>query len=751
MLRQNDRQPRPARLPAVLLAAAVCTAGPLALGQDSAASSPPSQPPAAASRERPRLQLTARDPLVIDDASGEVVARGDARVTLGEVLLTADEIRYERASETVTASGQVTVTGGGLRLVAGTARYRIADGSLELDGFRVGRPPFLASGVSASGTLRDLEVRGGVAWIGEPGGVTPSLATERLTLRDERFGLAGTRARLGTTPLLPLPNLSRPIADPGIRGRVRGGHTDALGAYLRPEITFPISDRLAFQGGIEIFYRRGLLVAPGFRYGTATTESAPPLLAQGDVETSFIRDNGPVGTDPYGRAIDRDRFLLAWRHRQALGASTDIAAAFEYWSDVEFTRDFRSERFDLREQPDSTVEIVHQSGPFVVTLLGRLPADDFQPVIARLPELRADLMPAPVGSTGILQQGFLSTAFLLQDPQSPTGPGDTSLTLPAPGRRSILRAEAGWEFSRPTTLATGVTFTPVAAARAKAEHLVDGDAFGGDRDRSVVLGEVGFDLNAAFHRDWEASYPVWGINGLRHVVVPFVEHRWRGSSRSGDRLPFLAETVFITAQPPLDLLDPRALELLEAVHVLRYGLDQRLLTRADGFGSRSLARLRLGQDLYLADAPRSAIAFTGHTQVDRRHSDLFADLSLTPASWFDLGIFARIATSGQAVAEFNPRLTLRDGRRWRLDLARHYLDGGYDQYVGEAGYTINEAWRLAGRVRYDADRDRFDEQTYSLLQNVADTWEIEYRVSFFEGDRREGGFGLGIAVQFLRF
>ena len=52
-----------------------------------------------------------------DDASKETIMSGDARLTYGDILLTADEIRYNATTSTAVASGHFNLTLGKRRLV----------------------------------------------------------------------------------------------------------------------------------------------------------------------------------------------------------------------------------------------------------------------------------------------------------------------------------------------------------------------------------------------------------------------------------------------------------------------------------------------------------------------------------------------------------------------------------------------------------------------------------------------------------
>lgn len=659
-------------------------------------------------------ELTAVQPLEIDGNTQEVLARGDARLALGGYVLTADEIRFNQQSGTATATGNVVLTGSGVRLVGQRASFDTRTRRVEVTGFRVGSPPWLAQGSSASGSLEDLVVEDATLTPGEPDGLLPTLRARSIRVigRDE-VELTAPSVGLGGLRLLPLPSVRRPAADSGVRVSVEGGYSEALGVFVSPEVLVPLRPGLAFNGGVELYSERGVLLAPGFDY--ASTAYTGALRAQ------YINDRGDLGTDILGRAIDEDRWLLQWTHRHDFGDGLDLAIAAAYWSDSELTRDFRPADFRLREQPSSHAELTWARGPWVVSTLVRSISDDFQGTAERLPEVRADLLPVQLADSGILVHGFASAGWLRRD--TITGP-----TFSTPR----LDGYAGVQM--PLRLGSWGTFTPLAGTRAT--FWGDSPDGGGFR----WLGELGFDLQAATHATWDYANPVWRIDGLRHVLAPRIEYRWIPQADGGD-MPFPLDVLpFSTYERPLGLADRRAAEDFGREHVVRTALSNILQTRDPEFGVRELARFDVGVDWRLSNMPG-----------ERRTSDVFSDLVAHPASWLEVGVRQRVRLNGGRWTELNPRIVLRDGRFWTLELAQHFLEDRFEQYGAALNYRVNEVWRLGARVRYNARDGRFDEQVYSVFHNIRNIWELEYRLAFVEGSARESSVSFTVGVELLRF
>lgn len=64
---------------------------------------------------------------------------------------------------------------------------------------------------------------------------------------------------------------------------------------------------------------------------------------------------------------------------------------------------------------------------------------------------------------------------------------------------------------------------------------------------------------------------------------------------------------------------------------------------------------------------------------------------------------------------------------------------------------MNEVWRGYTRVRYDALDRRWDEVSFGVRQRLRDTWNIRYEMSWNQGNQRESGFGVNVAIDLVRF
>jgi LPS-assembly protein len=116
-----------------------------------------------------------------------------------------------------------------------------------------------------------------------------------------------------------------------------------------------------------------------------------------------------------------------------------------------------------------------------------------------------------------------------------------------------------------------------------------------------------------------------------------------------------------------------------------------------------------------------------------------------------LQFFQRLSPQNFSLRELNTGLELIDREWWTLRLASNYLQNEIEQYFGEYERRVNEVWRGFARLRYDARARRWNELSGGLRQNLKNTWDIRYEVSWYQGRRRESSFGLNVVVDLIRF
>lgn len=677
---------------------------------------------------RTTAQVPLSAPVVHSDESSYdintrvVVLTGNARIEYGSVLLLADEIRYNQNTGLLSASGHFTITSGPQRLLAESGSYNLATGVFVLTGLRAGEPPFYITAAKAEGTRKEMILTDAVVTYNEPGDLTPTLRAGRLFYRPgEKISGQNGRLGLGSQRLFPVPKFDQPLGDmmmPSITGRA--GYRRNLGGYLDLGLRVPVLPGIDLGADLGEYTARGPIAGPSgsYRYDAGGQD------VTGSFDSGVISDRGDRGLDILGRPVPGNRGFFDWSHQQTIGEHLTLTGEFNWWKDSAVLRDFHPNRFYPVQQPDSFLKGAYAGDNCYLDLFTRLAPNNFEAVQERLPELRFDLVPTAIGG-GFYERFGAGFAALEED-----------ALISGPTLRSD-RFDTFYSIDRPILPAEWLSITPVAGGRLTYYDK----AVGGRKDYTRWLGEVGVDAQLRACGTFDYHNSLWGIDGLRHLVTPTLSYRYVPEIDRGQAyIPPVDRRVFATDLEPIELDDMRNIDDLHGAHVLRLGLNNILQTRDAGYGSRDLVAFNLASDLNISTEPGQ-----------HRWSDLYNEISLTPAPWLRFSLFDRLSTRTLGLHEFNSRLELSDHEWWAARLSSAYLQNQIEQYFVEYDHRINEVWKGLVRVRYDALARRWNELTFGLRQNLRNTWSMRYEVSWNHGQQREASFGLSVMVDLIRF
>ena len=658
----------------------------------------------------------------LDLKSKESVFSGHARLLYGDILLTADEIRYDQTGTTATATGHFVLTYGKRRLLADSGSYNVETKALHVKNLRLGEFPVYLSGDTVDGTLDEMVFTNATVFFRENASYTPSFHAKRLTYTKGKIVRAeGLSLGLLGGHFLSLNSFQQALDSSLISYlTAKVGYRGNLGAIAEVGMHLPVAPGFKLGADLGLYSKRGVMIGPS---GTYREQDAGGSMA-GYFRSGYINDSGERKTDVLGDAVPRDRSYIEWEHQQQIGEHLTLAGQLNYWSDSEILRDFRHREFNLVQQPDSFFEAAYTGDNYSLSAFARVNPNPFFRMQERLPEVRFDLMPSAI-PLGFYERFSASAAVLQAD----------AFGLDPKLRTNRLDAYYGLE--RPIVPTAWFAFTPVAGARVT--HYTD--ATGGKNQYTRTLGELGFDTHLLSSGTFDYKNEVWEIDGLRHLFEPKLSYRYAPEAGSGRRyIPPIDQRVFSTYLQPLSIADSRNLDDLGALNTLRLQFDNTLQTRDPAYGSRNLASLNFAAD-YRFD----------HLAGQKPLTDLYTEFALTPAPWLRWEVFHRLDLHHARQPELNTALELVDQEWWSARLATHFLTGNYEQYELQYRQRLNEVYDVVGQWRYDARNRRFDEQSYGVWQRLGQTWAVKYEVSFFNGPRRESSFSFNVEVELLKF
>lgn len=711
----------------------------------------------------------------LDTNTGAAIFRGNAVFTHDEFIVLADEIRYYRDEAKAVALGNVQATREGFRMVGESLTYFVQTRAFASGPFRLGSPPLLLEGSSFEGVPERIEFTDTTVYFGEPDGSTPSVKAQRVVLiPDESIETDAVKLGLGGVPLLSVLGYTGPLQDPGIRFSGEIGYRNELGGYFQTDTLIPFFGPHSLGLNLDAYSDRGVLAGPNYALRYEGNDRSLNL----SLNTAYIHDNGDSferGVDVLGNLVEEDR---GWVKLDLKGEDLDleleITGRLNWQSDSEVIRDFRENRFEADQQPDTFVEVVQLWGPFAFSAFVRASLHDDHAVDQRLPELRIDMAPVEILDTGIYHRGHASWTRVSFDnslwrPNLFQSLEGESLFSESGGMISLgtydnaaadecQRLDLYYGLDRPFRLGKGITFRPVAGLRYLHYSDLNSDLepflnFDSSVDR--LLGELGADLEITFSRRWDTTIPTLRIDGLRHIFRPVVRYRYHPSnekltkpvfSNEAYRFPIIDLRPQTTILPVIDLGAMRQHDQLEQHNVLRTGVEQLLQTRNKDGSVRTLASLAVYRDFNFDE---DALRYAG--RASPYFDALYTRLTLHPTPFIDLA-WENKTDPDRWTSDANMwRVSFRSAEKWRMSLLGLHLENDVLQYGIEGIYRINRDFAVGGQFFYDDRRNEWIEQRYRLSQRVGRSWEITYQISVLDGSSREDDWRFSISVALLRF
>jgi LPS-assembly protein len=658
----------------------------------------------------------------IDTVTGHAKWKGKWKTQ--DLLLTADKIIYNTKKDIIIAEGHVTMTKADERLLADRLEYHRNDGSLSVDKIRIGKYPLYIEGESALGNFELITINNAIISYSDPGKWSPSVRAKTIIYSpghyirtvDAFLGLAGSR-------VIPIAALRQDLTKAITANYFNfdAGYRSYLGAILDVGFHVPIYATIKAGADLGLYSARGVMAGPSASYSSNQGENE----YTGNFKSGFIHDYGNKKSDILGNPIGAGRGYIDWEHHDQLGENITLNADIHWWKDSEVIRDFFPKNFYPIQTPDNTVEATYSGENYFASAFMRINPNTFDDIIQRLPEIRFDQLTTSIGG-GFYERLNASIASLREKP--PRG-----LTL------SSNRFDVFYEISRPINPTSYFNFTPVLAGRLTEYTDKQGPVLRGNYLRA--LSEIGFDSQLRASGIYNFNNSLWDISGIRHLLTPMLSYRYVPiNSHDYTAIPLIDRASYTTYLKPLDIGDLRTVDQIPYENTFRLSLNNTIQTRDLEYGSRNLANLNLVCDFY------------NHTRSTQRdYSDVHTDLSVTPARWIEITSQQVFSPSNFRLRVFESGLKLKSGDKWTLQLASDFVRHEDNEYLARATYQLNEQFGFIGLVEYGARQHVYNQRSISVVQNLANLWRLEYRITDNQGPSREGHINFQFLVEALRF
>ena len=690
-------------------------------------------------------ELSSIQPLEYDEESQRIAARGDARLDCENTRIRADRITYYQNFSLADASGDVAISRDGDRLITDRLSFESQENIFSVGILRTGQWPYYFSGINAGGTIENTDIQGASLYYGNPSPYSLSVSSDEVRYVNEEDGeyvsMDGATFRIGRLPFFYLPGYRHYLSDAAYLLDINAGSDGYLGYYLQTTTLFPVTSWLRAGANLDYYSKRGMLAGPTAQY--VYNSSSQSIV--GALSAGAINDKGSQAernVDALNRQIDSKRYFTEWRHKHHIGERLTATASASYWSDSDVMRDFRDDIFDENQLPDNFAELSYAGDNWIVSAFGRFRPNNFQLAQERTPEVRLDLLPIPVSSTGAYHRATANYVQLNED-FGRNSPGNTV-------EGKFDRFDLTYRTEHPIHLANWLTLTPLAGSRLTQYENQQIDTLAPffseplsttlDSSFSREIYELGFDLEAHAYASYPTFNKAWGIDGLRHLVRPALRYRYYSDPDDVNQIAAIDRQVLDLKRPLLDLSDLRNVDQIAKTHLIRLGVENLFQTRSKDYGSRTLAALNFYQD----------IIFEKNLRYDGDKEDSFnatwTELVLNPAPWLKFGLASRFKTESFALEELLTGTTINSGEIWQLGLSTNLLNKRIDQYRLDYIYLINERLSFLTDVNFDANSGKLTRVRLGLRTRIGSTWELVYAITFREDARRESDVSFDIQL-----
>ena len=432
-------------------------------------------------------------------------------------------------------------------------------------------------------------------------------------------------------PVFWLPVLYKPSDLSSFGGKIEFGSDSEWGWFIRSAKHFKLLDDPYWNMNLMLDWYEKRGIGYGLSSDFLTPESATEFSFYGIYDRNryaywdredLIKDDDPKYmeyklnnsrlTIPYYRYEVRTNNLTHFTN------NLDFRMQIDLLSDYEFLRDYFPERYNSEYMPPTYASLEYQHDRFTASAYMTLRINDFASVVDRLPELRVDFQRQELFANLYYQGEMSLTPLFMRWTRF-------DRDIPREGRRygsedwkirnyGTLRFDSLHMLYYPLKIwniniipRTGIRLTAYSSSSEReigTEELstmfvadeIEGipfgyrvtnyDSKGGSKFR--VIGELGVEVNTKFYHAWQdVKNAYWGLDGLRHVIVPYINYTYiPRPTVNADNLYYFDEVDRITEQ-----------------HFVRFGLTNRLQTRRNGQIHEWLS-LEHYWDLFIHDSER---------------------------------------------------------------------------------------------------------------------------------------------------
>jgi LPS-assembly protein len=675
-----------------------------------------------AGTEKQPMEITASGETKYED--GLATAHGNVAIHTGDADIYADSARYNPKTHEVVAEGNVKIYRAVGTFIGERAIYNTETKEIKAVEIKTDKQPYLVAGQQVTPISEGaFMVSKGAFTTHDSDHPDFRLVSKKMRVYEgDRVIFQNVTFYVRNIPIFWWPYMYQSL-DESFSYMISPAYLSSWGPSILGRVTMPITEDIKGVFRLDYRYRRGVAVGfdPDIRFGENKQSWAR-------IRTYFLKDDNPEinQTSILRPPISEGRYRVSLQSRTKITDDIDAIANITKLSDAFVLQDFFQGEFQVNPQPDNIVAVTKTNPNYTLTALARFQANDFFDTTERLPEVVLDVKRLPIFGGPIFYEGETGIAELRRN----FADGSTFHDY------STLRLDSFHQFTFPTTFFDWLSVVPRFGFRAtyydKTRDLgktiippstnpfipdflnIDQTKpvfFAGNKLRTVFNG--GVESSFKMTKTWDgAQSTALGLDGLKHVIQPFVNFSWVSTSANDPA----AILQFDRYQPatqlrPIDFPQFTTIDSIDNWTILRLGVRNRLWTRRD-------------------DATVSWMDIETYMDVNfdnpfdkTQYSNLFNRFNFTPVPWMSFGVSSQVPVFEKGFTEVDTNVNIQPIANLQISFGHRYLNANpfFDNsslYVLGGYYRINDNWGIGVSEQYEGTTGVLEQQRYSVYRDL---------------------------------
>ncbi len=690
-------------------------------------------------------------------------------------VLAEGNVRIYTAAKAATPAGSQQFTTDTTMYAGPKIHYNVKTSEMDMENIGMANyPAFFRSGtVKSSGEAGKLKYTAGnnvftTENLQDPGFKIKARVIE-YDSEDHRYVMRDVTFVAGTVPFFWIPTMVYNPGGPDTPIQFTPGYSSEWGAFLLMAYGFELNKKVHMKVHLDLRSARGVAGGADLRwiYGKRKVPGSPEGEYGQGVAKAYVAQDTDTSKGSSEGEEDTTRYRFEVKQRAFLNSQKDIYANLDFnkLSDRSFERDFFEDDYRKEKQPDNFFELVKYNENFTLSLLARQQINDFFETVEREPELTLDMKRQRVFPTAALeyqgQTSFVNLERRFDDDRWTEEPkyarlskselarwdqNGTRLEFDDFSRGELFRNDPSrygrdyaasrfdtfHELSLPKQYFGWLNVTPRAGWRGTyySDSWGDEDYMSGTYPRTDGLGSggeifrsvfnTGVEFSFKMHRVYDKHDEKWGIDGIRHVIEPFVNLSYIPNPTESPTsiMQFDGRLRNSTRLQPLTFPQYNSIDSIDNQAIARVGFRQKWQTKRDG-SNWDLLEWATYMDV---DAETQ---YYGNNST----SNLYNEVEFNPVRWMSLRSYASTDLHGGGFSEYNNSIDWQVAKHLNIEVGNRYInsaDGIYENsnqfYLGSL-WRINHNWSFGTRHVYEAEDSALESQRYTLYRDFT-SWRM---------------------------